>query len=472
MMIRFGKANAPTCNGSNKMSDMDLPKHRIVPLQARLDGMIITQTLPLFPMSSRAFFHTIACLAMFTHAMPVSGATDPWDMPPTRYSDTESDDPIARLGREIKSGRLIGKLHGLDLLLFVLNHLGIPPESQILVFSKTSKQNNLIHPQNPRALFFHENAYVGYVPGGDVEVIAHDPQLGAVFYQISPGEAEGPPLIRRDTSSCLSCHANGRTENAPGVLIRSVFPDQEGHPILPLGTFDIDATTPLPERWGGYYVTGQSSLPHLGNRTFTPATQRQMTDTAIPLASLRDTIPTRRYPRETSDIVALMVLEHQCHVHNLISSASLQYRRFAWLHQALYPGTHPDQAEAGRVADLAAVKIVEALLFVNEADLAEGIEGDPTFQTAFSQRFPKTQSGKSLADFHLQSRLFKNRCSYMIYSHVFTSAPSRLQSAITRQLRDVLTAPTAPPRFSHLPDSERKRIIEILSETLPAWKQP
>jgi hypothetical protein len=379
---------------------------------------------------------------------------------------------LALLHREIKNGRAIGNLsNGPDLLRFVLNHLGIPHESQILVFSKTSKQNNLIHPQNPRALFFHENAYVGYVPGGDVEVITHDPQLGAVFYLISPGDTNAPPQIRRDTSSCLSCHGTGRTEHAPGVLIRSVFPDENGHPILPLGTFDVDATTPIPERWGGYYVSGRSSLPHLGNRTFSPTTRRQMPDTAIQLATLRDTIPTRRYPRETSDIVALMVLEHQCRVYNLISSATLQYRRFAWLQKALHPNSDATDGEAGRIADQAATKIVEALLFVNEADLGDGIEGDPAFQEAFTKRFPKTKSGKSLADFHLQSRLFKNRCSYMLYSNVFASAPPRLQSAILQQLRQVLTSQKPPAQFSPLATSERKRILEILEETLPAWKK-
>ncbi len=423
-------------------------------------------------MHSRTLLPIITSLALLMQVLPAQGATDPWDLPPTRYSDTESNDPLALLHHEIKNGRAIGNLsNGPDLLRFVLDHLGIPPESQILVFSKTSKQNNLIHPQNPRALFFHENAYVGYVPGGDVEVIAHDPQLGAVFYLISPGGKDALPQIRRDTSSCLSCHGTGRTEHAPGVLIRSVFPDETGHPILPFGTFDVDATTPIPERWGGYYVTGRSSLPHLGNRTFSPTSRRHMPDSAIQLANLRDTIPTRRYPRETSDIVSLMVLEHQCRVHNLITSATLQYRRFDWLQNALHPNSDATDGEAGRIADQAASKIVEALLFVNEADLGDGIEGDPTFQEAFSKRFPKTKSGKSLADFHLQSRLFKNRCSYMLYSNVFASSPPLLQRTILQQLRQVLTAQEPPAQFSHLAASERKRILEILHETLPAWKQ-
>lgn len=421
-------------------------------------------------MPSRAFHYSLTSLALLLAALPASGTTDIWDLPPIRYSDTESNDPLAKLDQEIKSGRITENPQGLDLLHFVLKHLDVPSESQILVFSKTSKQNNLIHPHNPRALFFHENAYVGYVPGGDVEAIVHDPMLGVIFYLISAGENGTPPRIQRDTSSCLSCHGTARTEGVPGVLVRSVFPDQNGQPILPLGTFDIDATTPLPERWGGYYVTGRSSLPHLGNRTFPESYQREMPATSIQLDTLLQTIPTVRYPRATSDIVSLMVLEHQCRVHNLIASASAQYRRSTWLVKALDPNADPDSGQAGEIADQAASKIVDALLFLNEADLGDGIEGDPAFQAAFTKRFPKTKAGKSLADFHLQSRLFKNRCSYMIYSNVFASAPVRIQTSVIRQLREILTQSPTIDRFPHLKPSERKRIAEILEETLPAWK--
>ena len=396
--------------------------------------------------------------------------TDLWDLPPVRYSDSQASDPMTQWAREMEEGKGPVDLSGLELLNHVLRRLEVPVESQILVFSKTSKQNSLIHPDTPRALFFHENAYVGYVPGGDVEVITHDPMLGAVFYLVTSGKSGSPPNVRRDTSSCVSCHGGGRTEGVPGVLIRSVFPDGDGQPIATLGSFDIDARTPVAERWGGYYVTGRSSLPHLGNRTFAPSTQRIMPDAAVELETLRHTIPTRRYPRETSDIVALMVLEHQCRVHNLISHAALQYRRFAWLQAALDPQADPDDGDAGRIAERSAKEIVAALLFRDEADLGDGVEGDPAFQEAFSRRFPKSKSGKSLADFHLQSRMFKNRCSYMIYSHVFSTAPARIQEAVIRELRRILVAPEVPADFSHITSSERKRIVEILEDTHPAWK--
>jgi hypothetical protein len=147
-------------------------------------------------------------------------ATDLWDLPPLRYSETASHDPIAKLAEALAKGER--KVEGttlLEKLRFVLKLLEIPEESQILVFSKTSKQNSLMHPGNPRCLFFNENSYVGYVPGGDMEVITHDPMLGSIYYLIGTGGHGSALEITRDNSDCLSCHGTARTESVPGVLV-------------------------------------------------------------------------------------------------------------------------------------------------------------------------------------------------------------------------------------------------------------
>ena len=398
-------------------------------------------------------------------------ATDVWDLPPLRYSDSPANDPLARLAASAAPG-LAPATAGtpLERLHFVLGLLGVPVESQMLVFSKTSKQNSLIHPGNPRCLFFNEDSYVGYVPGGDIEVITHDPVLGAVFYLIRQGKEANTLQISRDTSDCLSCHGTARTESAPGVLVRSVFTAADGQPLLSLGTFQIDHSSPIRERWGGYYVTGRSSLPHLGNRTFEETPERGFPERPLELASLGGRIDTSRYLRNTSDIVALMVLEHQCHLHNTIAAAAINYRRIHWLQQSLDPAADPDQGAAGRFADEAAQKIARLMLFENEAELGEnGIEGDPAFQEAFSRRFPKTRDGRSLADFQLNDRLFKHRCSYMIYSGAFRSLPARVRSAVIRRLHAVLTSEPTPQNHPEIKSSERRRIVAILGETLPDW---
>jgi hypothetical protein len=280
-------------------------------------------------------------------------------------------------------------------------------------------------------------------------------------------EAGGPGglTIQRDLSNCMSCHGTARTENVPGLLVRSVYPNADGHPLLAMGTSHVTHETPLWERWGGYYVTGRSSLPHLGNRTY----EEDGPDDARPsdLADLKDKIDVARYPRATSDIVALMVLEHQCRMHNLLTAASLQYQRARFLGRALDPSADPDEGSAGRVADGMAEKIVACLLFQNEADPGDGIEGGEAFQKAFTARFPRTKAGDSLADFQLYDRMFKNRCSYMIYSRSFRDLPPRVKRPVLDRLKAVLAGEDAA--FDWLKASERKRIEAILEETLPGW---
>jgi hypothetical protein len=398
-------------------------------------------------------------------------ATDPWDLPPLRYSESAATDIMAKLAASAPPGIVPANGESsLERLRHVLKLLEVPEESQILVFSKTSKQNDLINPGNPRCIFFNDNSYVGYVPGGNIEVITHDPVLGAIFYLIRPGNEAGTMHISRETSGCLSCHGTARTESVPGVMIRSLFTDASGQPLFSLGSFQIDHSSPITERWGGYYVTGQSSLPHLGNRTYEETPDRVFPDKPLELKSLDDKINISLYPRPTSDIVALMVLEHQCTVHNTLAAASLNYRRMCWLQKSIHPEDNPDQGPAGRFADEAAARIVKLLLFENEATLGEnGVEGDPAFQDAFLRRYPKTKDGRSLADFRLYNHLFKHRCSYMIYSAVFRSLPERVRQAVIRELHRVLNSEPAPENFPGIKTGERRRIASILSETLTGW---
>jgi hypothetical protein len=390
---------------------------------------------------------------------------DVWDLPPLRYSDTKATDRVAGLADDLASGaRKFDGTHGLERLRFVLKELRVPEESQVLVFSKTSFQNRLILPQNPRSLYFSEEAYVGYVPGGDIEVIVQDPVLGPVFYIIGTN-GSGGLKFERDLTNCISCHGTSSTEHVPGMQIRSVFSDPDGHPLLAMGTTQVTHETPLAERWGGYYVTGRSSMPHLGNRTYRNGGPVEPKPSE--LQDLKNTIDVSKYPRPTSDIVALLVLEHQCRIHNLLNSATLQYRRASFLTRTIDPTADPDQGSAGRVADGIADKIVDCLFFKDEADPGEGIEGSDEFQKMFAARYPRTRDGQSLADFQLYDRIFKRRCSYMIYSSAFRNLPARVKSAVFERMSTVLAG--GNPAVDELKEPERKKITAILEETLPGW---
>ncbi len=393
-----------------------------------------------------------------------ASADDVWELPPIRYSDTA---PAAPLGKLLAGGKLEG-LGQVERVRHLLKALSIPEESQILVFSKTSKQNDLITPGTPRALYFSADAYAGYVPGGMMEVAVHDPLLGVVFYLIDLQNPASVSFVKRETGECLSCHGTARTEDVPGLLVRSVFPDADGRPLLALGSSTVDASSPISSRWGGYYVTGRSSLPHVGNRVFREEDGLPKPELSQ-LADVSEKLNASRYPRATSDIVALMVLEHQCDLHNRMTAAAMRYRRTHWLGKLLDKESDPDKETAGRLADEDAKDLVYHLLFKGEAEMGDGVEGDEAFQTAFTRQFPKTREGDSLADFHLGSRLFKNRCSYMIYSQAFTQLPARVRSATLKRLRAVLDGAEAQEEFAYLKEPERKRISAILKETLPGF---
>lgn len=403
----------------------------------------------------RSFF--FLTLALPLHAQQV----DAWDLPPVSYSDTPATDRVAGLAEKwasLPEGTPLERVRG------ILKELNVPEASQILVFSKTSKQNGLIHPGNPRALYFSSDCYVGYVPGGAVEVVVQDVRLGPVFYHINIGNGTRPIAVERDTNECLSCHATGRTENVPGLLVRSVYPDGDGLPLLSLGSELVTPQTPIPQRWGGYWVTGSVSLPHLGNRTYTD--ENSARPSVIPLVDLKGKIGIGKYLRMTSDIVALMVLEHQCQAHNLLTAASMNYRRAYHLGKTVLPDSDPDQGTAGRVADQAAEKIVECFVFTGEAaEGPDGVEGDESFQKQFAASIPRTAAGDSLADFQLNTRLFKYHCSYMIYSEAFRSLPAGVKTRVISRLKEIFQSSAATDKYPEIKTPERQRISRILTET-------
>ena len=398
-------------------------------------------------------------------AVRLHAQVDAWELPPVKYSDTVATDSIARLAAEWE--RNPASLRGrtpLERVREILAALKIPEASQILVYSKTSKQNALIHPGNPRALYFSLNCYCGYVPGGIVEVAVEDPQVGPVFYHIDVGNPAAPIRVERDTSDCLSCHATGRTENVPGLLVRSVFPDETGNPLLSLGSVTVNSTTPIADRWGGYYVTGRSKLPHLGNRTY--AENRSTAPAAFAWDDLHGKIDVTKYPRATSDIVALMVIEHQIQAHNLLTAGTMNYKRALYLARSLDPDAAADAGTPGRIAEDAAGRIVDCFLFVDEAGIGpDGVEGSDAFQREFRATIPQTADGESLADFQLNTRLFKNRCSFMVYSDAYRGLPDAVKSRVTAKLRAILEAPPADDAHGHIKASERRRVLRILEAT-------
>jgi hypothetical protein len=439
-------------------------------------------------LSCRPFGH---CLVLFVvlAAAGLARAQALYEQEPINYLTAPANDPVARLQKRITSGEIkLERNVRNGYLDSVLRQLDIPVSSQSLVFSKTSFQRDHISPANPRALFFDDETYVGWVRGADViEVAATDPVLGPVFYtldQHSPADAKAPPTFVRQTHSCLQCHGGTMTRDTPGLLIRSVFPDPTGQPVLSAGTFLTTQQSPWSQRWGGWYVTGtHGDQRHMGNVVVTGETNPEQSldrNAGANLTDLSKKFDTSAYAAPGSDIVALLVFEHQAETHNLLTRANYQARAALRDEEAMNralgrPGGHRSESTAARIQS-AGEALVRQMLFVEEPVLTGPVEGTTSFAEEFEARGPRDAMGRSLRELDLKRRLFRYPCSYLIYSKSFDALPAAMKDYVYRRLWEVLNSDDDEAGdFAHLKRSQRRAIREILAETkpdLPAyWKR-
>ena len=409
----------------------------------------------------------------------IAGAQD-FERPPIEYSQAAPNNCISQLQGKIEGGKekLTYSLEN-GYLASVLTALKVPHESQMLVFSKTSLQRHRISPGTPRAIYFNDDVYIGFCQSGEVlEISAADPQLGAVFYTLDQKPTEVPRFTRQ-TDNCLICHSSSSAQGVPGHVVRSLLVDRSGDPRFSSVSYTVNHTTPLEHRWGGWYVTGtHGDQKHMGNLIVhggrTPDSIENITGQNV--TSLADRFTIGKYLTPHSDIVALMVLEHQLLVHNRLTKANYAAR------QALY-----DEAESTREQEhtrlesttrsiqRAGDNLVEALLFVDETKLTGPIRGTSGYAEAFSQLGPRDEQGRSLRDLDLKSRLFRYPCSYLIYSQSFDQLPPEMSEYVWQRLWDVLVKEKDTKKFAHLSPEDRQAIVEIIRQTkrdAPAyWKE-
>jgi len=396
---------------------------------------------------------------------------EPYEQPPISYSSTQPRDAVSRLQARMAAGALMFTGTGKEVVQGLLHELDVPVESQILVFSKTSFQRSRIHPEQPRAIYFSDNCYVGWVPNGLMEIAAVDPNLGPVFYSFDPQAAE--PNFVRD-QDCLRCHGGTFVRGIPAVFVRSVFTDETGEPLLRFGSEVVDFRTPFTNRWGGWYVTGKHGTTlHRGNMLAREEHGTLVADMkqGANISNLAKFFDTKSFLMEGSEIVALLVLEHQLAMQNTLTRASLECRRMLEYQKNLQRDLKEPVTEelvydsVKRVFDSAAKDVVDDLLFRDEAVLPKGLAGSPAFQTAFLAQAARTADGQSLKDFHLKGHLFKNRCSYLIYSESFLALPQELKKRVYARLTQALHPTNSDTRYSYFDAEERARIKRILRET-------
>ncbi len=394
---------------------------------------------------------------------------------PINYLTAPVTDPVAQLQRAIDAGQAqltYDDRHGY--LESALKSLNSSPASQVLVFSKTSFQRQRISPKTPRSLYFNDDVYIGWVQGGEVlEGASVDRDLGTIFYTLEQEPKDKPKFVR-DRGDCLSCHASSNTRNVPGLLVRSVYSSPSGLPHFGAGTFRTNHSSPLKERWGGWYVTGtHGTQRHLGNVVSQDSEHPDQLDleAGANLTDLTSRCDVSPYLRGHSDIVALMVLEHQVDLHDLITTANyearLALRDAAVLNKMLNQPADTISPSIHRRLESAGDKVLKYMLFVDEAPLTDRIRGTSGFAEEFAARGPCDQQGRSLRQFDLQQRLFKYPCSYLIYSASFDALPPQVKQHIYRRLQEILTGQDTSQDFAQLSAADRQAILEILRATKP-----
>jgi hypothetical protein len=397
-----------------------------------------------------------AC-AVSLHAGGPSESVKPpaFDEDMKAYKTTEASGAIASLQQRLERGEAQLRYETPQgYLLSLLRELNVPASSQLLVASKTSPNKALISPQNPRALYYNEQVSIAYVPSAElIEVAAADPKLGVTFYTLEQKESPRPRLVRDDR--CLECHASSKTLDVPGLLVRSFLTKDDGDVDVLSGVL-VTHRTPIGERWGGYFVTGtHGAQTHRGNLFGAEALARHEKDPTGNgnITDLRPFLDVSKYPESGSDIVALMVLEHQTHMQTLLTRLARDANNALRTSDDLHP------------AHATAEATLKYLLLVDEARLTAPVRGTSDFAPWFAQQGPKDKQGRSLRQFDLQTRLFKFPCSFMIYSPSFDALPTPARKYLYRRLWKILSGEDTSPDYRDLSATMCTAIREILMET-------
>jgi hypothetical protein len=275
-------------------------------------------------------------------------------------------------------------------------------------------------------------------------------------------DADAPPRIVRDRGQCLTCHATARTHGIPGYLIRSVYPDINGRPRTGSRTYVTDQSSPFEQRWGGWYVTGlHGQMRHLGNVRSTDRQDPEIMDVDAGAN------------QQSSDLVSLLVLEHQSQMHNFIARANMEARSAAYydhgINEALGRPLDAVSESTTRRINSASEALVRYMLFANEAELTSPICGTSKFAEQFVASAKLDQHGRSLRELDLKQHLLKYPCSYLIYSEAFDRMPPPVMDYVKRRVTEVLTAEKVPEGYERLTEAQRTAIVEILRATKPGF---
>ncbi|HTM04409.1 MAG TPA: hypothetical protein VL173_12950 [Vicinamibacterales bacterium] len=402
--------------------------------------------------------------------LPPSGTMDSRPFFATRRHpaidyDRPTTDVVAGLIRRMDEGAVTLRWEGSGgYLRSVMEALQLPVASQSVLFSKTSLQQHYISPSNPRAIFFSDNVIVAFIRNAPLlEIAALDPRQGMIFYALQQAETEPPHILRAD--ACLSCHEVRETLGVPGLLARSLAVGSTGQPLPEARSVSTDHRTPFDERWGGWFITGRTGRTrHMGNTLFSGnGSSVRPSGPPPPLRSLEGKFDPDGYPSLYSDVAAVMTLNHQVRMINLMTRVGYETR-------IALDDMQKDAQSAGGAHRLIAAdagELVDYMLFVDEAPLPEKFESTSGFREEFERTGLRDRQGRSLKELDLETRLLRYPCSYMIYSPAFDGLPDATKDAIYARMWDVLSGQNHDRKYAKLTPRLRADIVGILLDTKP-----
>ncbi len=395
------------------------------------------------------------------------------------YSAMPMNNPIARLQTRLERGEVKLEFKApRGYLDSALKHLGINPSSQLLVYSKSSLQVEWVNAARPRAIYFNDDTYAAWVQAvGVLEFETMDSELGPVFYTLT-NQPDSPPTFGREILRCLDCHDKFALQGGgvPMFRVTSSYVDVNGLTLKPVAAAEVTDQTPLALRWGGWYVSGhEGAQVHLGNLQVHAASELQDLGRVRRgnLSSLGGLLDTGPYLTDKSDVVALLVFEHQATVYNLITHINFKVRSrveresnaapvAVALNRKLNPKTRAWMQQLTE-------PLVQAMLFANAAPLTDAVAGTSGFDKWFQARGPRDRGGRSLRELDLKTRLFKYPLSYLVYSPAFDGLPDYVRHYVYERFLEILSGPDAGAPFSKLTAADKQAVLEILTATKPEF---
>ncbi len=377
------------------------------------------------------------------------------------YYEGMTHDPFSKLINEIQniSDKQVFE-NEKDYLIWLLKKLKISPHSQLLVYSTTSLQLSRISPQNPRAIYFSDDIYIGYVPGGQIEVIGIDPQKGAITYifDIPPKDSNSHPTIYR-SRRCMNCHASREIGGVPSLLLSSVIPNQGGGTIDGFRKNKFGHEISYNLRFGGWHISGDNPFPISWANKIGIMRNGEVFKIDNPPGKFFNW---NKYPVNSSNISAHLVLEHQVGFTNMCIAINYKIREI-----------NSNKVENNRTKILEdfinqeSNKLLSYILFKNEPPLPlNKTINSNSYLNDFELAYPLRNKLRTL---DLKTRLLKNRCSYMIFSNSFLGLPESFKKSLLHDLHEIMTCKSndLPDEFSYL--SEKERIVinqTLLNSTL------